>query len=83
MGQSVFTKKDHKIADVVSSLPREYSEDDFIRKFQEMYRDDWEKIVKRYRQHLRHQKPGKTIPMPNPRKYLSNALKVWNKKQSV
>ncbi len=82
MAQSVFTNKDRKIADVVSKLPGGYSDDDFIQKFQEIYPADWQKIEKRYQQHLRDHKPGKTIPMPEPKKYLSNALKVWKSKQS-
>jgi len=70
-----------KIADVVFKLSEDYSEDDFIVKFQEIYPEGWEKIEKRYRKHLRDGKPGKAIPMPEPRKYLLNALKVWKKKQ--
>ena len=81
MAQSVFTKKDQKIADIISRLPAEYSEDDFIKEFQEIYPKDWEKIEVRYQKHLRNHKPGKKIPMPEPRKYLSNALKVWINKQ--
>ncbi len=82
MAQSVFLKKDQKIADVVSSLSPGYSEDDFIRKFRERYPDDWKKIEKRYQEQRRNHKPGESAPMPKPEKYLSNALKVWQKKQS-
>ncbi len=82
MGQSVFTKKDEKIADVVSQLSVGFTEDDFISQFQKQYPDDWEKIGKRYQKHLRKNKPGKKIPMPKPKKYMINALKSWQNKQN-
>jgi hypothetical protein len=80
MGQSVFIKKDEKIAVVVSKLPSKYTEYDFIALFKELYPNDWQKIEKRYQQHLLNNKPGKKIPMPKPEKYLLNALKVWQMK---
>ncbi len=77
MGQSVFIKKDKKIAVVVSKLPNGYTDDNFIALFKELYPDEWQKIEKRYQQHLLNSKPAKKIPMPKPEKYLLNALKAW------
>ena len=77
---AVILKKDEKIQIVISNLENDYSENDFIEKFRELYQDDWNKIVKNYNQHLQKAKPGKPIPMPKPEQYLKNALKVWQKK---
>ena len=76
---AVITKKDEKISAVVNLLTEEYSEDEFVDKFKEQYPKDWDKIVKSYHDHERRTKPGKSHPMPEPKQYLKNALKVWLK----
>jgi len=78
---AVILKKDEKIEEVVSLLPEGFNTDDFINKFKELFEKDWIKINSTYEKHLRKSKPEKSIPMPPPEKYLSNALKVWNKKK--
>ena len=77
---AVITKKDEKIALVVASFDKEFSFDEFLKKFQEMYPKDWEKTVRNYIQHERKTKEGKTHPMPDPKQYLQNSLNVWQKK---
>ena len=83
----VFLKKDEKINKVILSLDKNFSEKEFIEKFKEIYPNDWEKRVKRYEAHQNLTPTGKTHPMPNPYKYLSNALKTslkrLNKQQSL
>lgn len=80
---AVILKKDEKIQIVINNLENDYSENDFIEKFKELYEDDWNKIVKNYNQHLRKAKSGKPIPMPKPEQYLKNALKIWQKKTNA
>lgn len=76
---AVITKKNEKISAIASLLDNGYSEDEFVDKFKEQYPKDWDKIVKSYKEHERKTKPGKTHPMPEPKQYLKNALKVWLK----
>ena len=77
---AVLIKKDEKVSNVVNELPVNFSEQDFIAKFKEIYPTDWDKIVKNYNNHVRKTKPGKSFPMPEPEQYLINAVKVWQKK---
>lgn len=77
----VFLKKEEKIEATVSALDANHSEEQFVIKFQELYPEDWEKIVKRYEAHERLTPEGKTHPMPPPQKYLTNAYKTVLKKK--
>lgn len=77
---STLKKKDQKISDVASSLPPDFSEDDFIAAFQELYPEDWEKIREKHQQQLRNHESG-TVIMPEPRRYLSSLLRIWKRKQ--
>ncbi|MBI1920801.1 MAG: hypothetical protein HYS23_06930 [Geobacter sp.] len=79
---STLKKKDQKIAEVVASLPLDFSEADFIARFQELYPEEWEKIGEKHQQQLRDQEPGMVLTMPEPRRYLSNILRVWKRKQA-
>lgn len=76
---AVILKKDEKIQSVVEALPTGYTPDEFIERFIEEHPKDWVRIQKNYRDHERRTKPGKSHPMPEPRKYLLNALNVWLK----
>tara|TARA_R110001583_G_scaffold88544_3_gene229462 strand:- start:582 stop:818 length:237 start_codon:yes stop_codon:yes gene_type:complete len=77
---TVITKKDEKIADVVSKLKSGFSPTEFVEQFKSLYPKDWGKIEKNYRDHERRTKPGKSHPMPEPNQYLKNALNTWLKK---
>ncbi len=77
---SVIIKKDEKIASVIDELNNNYTVDDFIKKFQESHKKDWDKLVKNYQKHESKTKEGKHHPMPTPIQYLKNALNVWHKK---
>lgn len=77
---SVILKKDQKVGNVIAGLGEGFTEENFISSFKEMYPKDWNRIEKTYQHHLRKAKPGQKIPMPNPRQYLVNALKVWQGK---
>ncbi len=77
---AVILKKDEKIQSVVEALPAGYTQDEFIDQFVGMHPKDWDRIQKNYRDHERQTRPGKSHPMPEPRKYLLNALNAWLKK---
>ncbi|MEA5523594.1 hypothetical protein [Nodularia spumigena] len=51
---------------------RFYGNEDFILKFQDLYPNDWQKIVARYEAHEKLTPKGKSHPMPKPEKYLLN-----------
>lgn len=80
---STLKNKGRKISEVVSSLPPDFSEDDFIARFQELYPEEWEKIGEKHQEQLCNHEPGTVITMPEPRKYLSNILRVWKRKQAA
>ena len=78
---AVITKKDEKIQATVEALNQEFSQEQFIEKFKELFPKDWSRIEKNYRDHERKTEPGKSHPMPEPHQYLRNALKVWSLKR--
>ena len=77
---TAITRKNEKIGAAASSLPENFSIEEFTSRFQEHYPKDWEKLEKSYRDHERKAKPGKGHPMPTPEQYLKNALHVWRRK---
>lgn len=82
MAQSVIVKKEEKIGKVVALLPADFTDKQFIEAFIETFPKEWERVQKVYKDHERRTKPGKSHPMPEPIKYLSNALKSWQKKNA-
>ncbi|NDY73501.1 hypothetical protein DO021_17660 [Desulfobacter hydrogenophilus] len=83
MAQSVIVKKNEKIGQVISSLPVGFTNDQFIDAFIEKFPKEWERIKKVYADHERRTRPGKSHPMPEPKKYLVNSLTNWKKKNSA
>jgi len=77
-GQIVL-KKAEKLEAVNVALPPGSSPEDFAKKFQEMYPEDWSKIIRRYNAHERHTPRGKGHPMPEPTQYLLNMVKNFIK----
>lgn len=78
---TVIIKKDEKIATTAAALGENFSSDEFVEKFKEMYPKDWEKIERNFRKHERDTKPGKSHPMPEASQYIKNALHVWVSKR--
>ena len=76
---TVISKKNEKVENVVSTLKPEFTNEEFISKFIELYPTDWNKLVKENAKYMQKIKPGKINPMPNPEQYLINALNVWKK----
>jgi len=75
----VFLKKDEKLKTVVAAMPLKFSDEDFVAKFQEMYPEDWIKIVRRYEAHERSTRPGRSHPMPELKQYILNIARNYIK----
>jgi len=75
-GQIVL-KKTAKLNAVAAALPAGATAEAFSVKFKEMYPEDWDNIIRRYKQHQRQTAPGKKHPMPEPEKYLLNMVRVF------
>jgi len=74
---SVILKVDEKVAHVLSLLPENYVEKDFLDKFIATYPGDYRKCWNKYLKEERNTKPGKTHPMQHPDKHIKNALKSY------
>lgn len=74
---SVILKVDEKVQYVLSMLPPDYSEKDFIDEFIATYPGDYRKCWKRYMNEHLKTKPGKSHPMQHPDKHIKNALKSY------
>lgn len=77
---AVVLKREEKIQHTINMLESNYTKNEFIEKFKELYPKDWNKIVKNYQQHEQKTKEGKEHPMPEPKQYIINMLNVWLKK---
>jgi len=49
-------------------------------KFTELYPEDWQSLVYRYKEHERHPPKGKSHPMPEPTQYLLTMVKNYYRK---
>lgn len=74
---SVILKVDEKVAHVLSLLPENYVEKDFLDKFIATYPGDYRKCWNKYLKEEHNTKPGKTHPMQHPDKHIKNALKSY------
>jgi chloramphenicol O-acetyltransferase len=74
---AVLHKKEEKIEVVLSKLPKDYSDKQFIEKFIELYSKDWGKIKANYIKQSQDKEPGTVINMPKPEVYLKNVLTVY------
>lgn len=77
----VFLKKEEKLLATIAHLDANYSDDEFISKFKELYPEDWGNIVKRYDAHEQLTPKGKVHPMPPPPKYLLNISHKYRNKE--
>ncbi len=71
----VFLRKDEKLKAVIKTMPQEFSNDDFVAKFQEMYPEDWIKILNRYKAHERATRIGKPFPSKKLYKTIAEGFK--------
>lgn len=77
---AVISKKEEKVNQILSDLGAECSYEEFSREFKERYPNDWERIIKTYKQHENRDKKGKGHPMPDPEQYMKNMFKVGKSK---
>lgn len=80
---AVIIKKDEKVNKIIEAMADISNEEEFKRKFKEMYPEDYAKIVKTYEKEERKDKKGKGHPMPHPETYLSNMFKVAMNKRNI
>lgn len=80
MAQSVILKKEEKMIAVFAAMQNKEDFNEFKEVFKSVYPSDWERVIKRYKDHERRDTKGKGHPMPEPEKYLSNMYKVYYSK---
>ncbi|WP_316834850.1 hypothetical protein [Pedobacter nutrimenti] len=74
---AVLHRKEEKIEVVLSKLPKEYTDQQFVEKFIQLYSKDWGKIKANYIKHSQDKEPGTIITMPKPEIYLKQVLKAY------
>jgi len=74
---AVLHKKEEKIEVVLSKLPKDYTDKQFVDTFIQLYSKDWGKIKANYIKHSQDKDPGTVIIMPKPEIYLKNILTVY------
>ncbi len=78
---AVLHKKEEKIEVVLSKLPKEYTDKQFVDTFIQLYSKDWGKIKANYIKQSQDKEPGTVITMPKPDVYLINILKNYLEQQ--
>src|SRR5262249_15402192 len=78
-GQIVL-KRDRKLEVVYRAMPPQSAIEEHMAKFKELYPEDWQSLVYRYKEHERHIPKGKSHPMPEPTQYLLNIVKNYYRK---
>lgn len=78
---AVLHRKEEKIEVVLSKLPKEYTDKEFVDTFIQLYSKDWGKIKANYIKQSQDKEPGTVINMPKPEVYLKNVLTVYLENQ--
>src|SRR6266446_434303 len=78
-GQTVL-KRDRKLEGVYRAMPPQSSIEEHMAKFKELYPEDWNSLVYRYKEHERHTPEGKPHRMLEPTQYLLNIVKNYYRK---
>ncbi len=74
---AVLHKKEEKIKVVLSKLPKDYTDKEFVDTFIQLYSRDWGKIKANYIKQSQDKEPGTVINMPKPDLYLKSILTVY------
>jgi chloramphenicol O-acetyltransferase len=74
---AVLHRKEEKIEVVLSKLPKDYTEKQFVDTFIQLYSKDWGKIKANYIKQSQDKEPGTVITMPKPDLYLLSILKTY------
>ena len=61
-------------------MPPQSALEEHMAKFKELYPEDWQSLMYRYKEHERHTPQGKPHPMPEPTQYLLNMVKNYYRK---
>jgi len=76
----IVVKRDRKLEGVYRAMPPQSSIEEHMAKFTEMYPEDWQSLVYRYKEHERQTPEGQPHPMPEPTQYLLNMVKNYYRK---
>jgi len=76
----IVLKRDRKLEGVYRAMPPQSALEEHIAKFKELYPEDWQSLVYRYKEHERHPPKGKSHPMPEPTQYLLTMVKNYYRK---
>ncbi len=74
---AVLHRKEEKIEVVLSKLPENYTDKEFVDTFIQLYSKEWGKIKANYIKQSQDKEPGTIINMPKPEIYLKNILTVY------
>lgn len=74
---AVLHRKEEKIEVVLSKLPKDYDDKQFVDMFIQLYSRDWGKIKANYIKKSQDKEPGTVIAMPKPEVYLKNILQQY------
>ncbi len=74
---AVLHRKEEKIEVVLSKLPKDYTDKQFVDTFIQLYSKEWGKIKANYIKQSQDKEPGTVITMPKPEIYLKNILTVY------
>ncbi|WP_316788960.1 hypothetical protein [Pedobacter frigoris] len=78
---AVLHRKEEKIAVVLSKLPKDYTDKQFVDTFIQLYSKDWGKIKANYIKQSQDKEPGTVVTMPKPEVYLKNILNTYLENQ--
>lgn len=76
---AVLHRKEEKIEVVLSKLPKDYTDKQFVDMFIQLYSKDWGKIKANYLKQAQDKEPGTIITMPKPELYLKSLLELYLK----
>jgi chloramphenicol O-acetyltransferase len=74
---AVLHRKEEKIEVVLSKLPKDYTDKEFVEMFIQLYSKDWGKIKANYLKQSQDKEPGTVITMPKPELYLKSILTTY------
>lgn len=76
---AVLHRKEEKIEKVLSKLPENYTQEQFVETFIQLYSKDWGKIKAAYIKQTQDKEPGTVTTMPKPDVYLKSLLELYLK----
>jgi hypothetical protein len=76
---AVINRKEEKMEEVLSRLPKDYTDKQFVDTFIQLYSKDWGKIKSQYLKHSQDKEEGTEVMMPKPELYLKAILENYLK----